>query len=124
MRRKFNDAEQAEIIAEAMIRTQEEIAEERGCSQSTISRTITEGKLKQGNRMELTEMATTNAQMAEANAQMAMAITQMARENVALAAMNTQLVTANTQLIVANAQLVTANAQLVQQHTQQNMLPA
>lgn len=61
MRQMFNEAQKAEIVAEAKVRPQREIAEERGCSQSTISRITTEEKLKQssGHRMEDIQMGNT-----------------------------------------------------------------
>lgn len=61
MRKMFNEVQKAEIVAEAKVRPQREIAEERGCSQSTISRITTEEKLKQssGHRMEDIQMGNT-----------------------------------------------------------------
>ncbi len=61
MRQMFNEAQKAEIVAEAKVRPQREIAEERGCSPSTISRIVTEGQLKQssGHRTERIQMGNT-----------------------------------------------------------------
>lgn len=94
MRRKFNDAEKAKIIAEAKVHTQREIAEERDCSPSTISRIITEEKLKQsnGHEIEVIEMA------------------------------NAQPPTKNIHAPIINIHATTVNVQLIQQQPQQNML--
>lgn len=94
MRQMFNEAQKAEIVAEAKVRPQREIAEERDCSQSTISRITTEEKLKQsnGHEIEVIEMA------------------------------NAQPPTKNIHAPIINIHATTVNVQLIQQQPQQNML--
>lgn len=62
MRQMFNEAQKAEIVAEAKVRPQREIAEERGCSPSTISRIVNEDNPKQSSSHRTEEIQMGNTQ--------------------------------------------------------------